>query len=205
MSRCDHAIRTTKQAGFTLLETLVALAVLGLLMAGLVQGMQVAVTAWTTQTRALGARSDLDATDRTLRTLMARMEAGGITGRPPLFKGTARSVTFTTELPEAADALVIRDADVTLAVDETHALVLLWQPHSPKSAGPPPPKGRAVLLNDVDQLDISYWQNPQAGWQQEWRGVVLPKLIRLRIVFTAASGRHAPDIVVAPMRDRWRL
>ncbi len=203
---CHHqAMRATKQTGFTLLETLVALAVLGLLMAGLVQGMQVAATAWTTQTRSLSARGDLDATDRTLRTLMARMEAGGVSGRPPLFKGTSRSVTFTTELPELADALVSRNADVTLGVDATHALILLWQPHSNRTAGPVPPQARAVLLNDVDQLDISYWQDSNAGWQPEWAGLGLPKLIRMRIVFAAASGRHAPDIVVAPMRDRWRL
>jgi len=100
---------------------------------------------------------------------------------------------------------VIRDADVTLMLDESHALVLLWQPHSHTRTGPPPPQGRAVLLTGIDQLEIGYWQDAKGGWLTEWRSVTLPKLIRVHIGFSAASARHAPDIVVAPMRDRWRL
>ena len=67
----------TKQRGFTLLELLVALAVLGLLMAGLVQGLRLGVSVWTTQTKRLAASGHLDLTDRTLRTLIARMDPGG--------------------------------------------------------------------------------------------------------------------------------
>ena len=77
-------------------------------MAGLVQGLRTGVTAWNNQTRALAARGDLDATDRTLRTLIARMEPGRHHGRPPIFKGTARSLTFTTTCRSAADALASR-------------------------------------------------------------------------------------------------
>ena len=127
-----------KQRGFTLLELLVALAVLGLLMAGLVQGLRLGVSVWTTQTKRLAASGDLDSTDRTLRTLIARMDPGGISGRPPTFKGTARSLVFTTTLPEAAAGLTMRNSDVTLAVDESHQLALLFLPHyrNPTEAAP---------------------------------------------------------------------
>ena len=193
-----------KQRGFTLLELLVALAVLGLLMAGLVQGLRLGVSVWTTQTKRLAASGDLDSTDRTLRTLIARMDPGGISGRPPMFKGTARSLVFTTTLPEAAAGLTMRNSDVTLAVDESHQLELLFLPHyrNPTEAAPSP--GRVVLLHDVDRLELAYWQDSEKGWQPEWRGVTLPKLIRIRIVFHD-SVRHSPDIVVTPMRDRWQL
>lgn len=198
-------MRLGKQNGFTLLETLVTLAVLGLLMAGLVQGLRAGVTAWTTQSQALAARGDLDSADRTLRSLISRMDPGGVSGRPPTFKGTSRGLLFTTTLPESADALVNRDADVTLGVDEAHQLELLWVPHGRGRVSPAPPPGRVVLLRDVLQLEMSYWQDPQNGWQPEWRGPSPPKLIRLHLVFSPGSKQHAPDIVVAPMRDRWRL
>ena len=132
------------------------------------------------------------------------MDPGGLSGRPPTFKGTARSLVFTTTLPEAAAGLTMRNSDVTLAVDEAHQLALLFLPHyrNPTEAAPPP--GRVVLLHDVDRLDMAYWQDSEKGWQPEWRGVTLPKLIRIRIVFHD-SVRHSPDIVVTPMRDRWQL
>jgi len=198
-------------AGFTLLEILVALAVLGLLMAGLVQGLRTGVAAWNNQTRVLAARGDVDATDRTIRTLIARMNPGGASGRPPILRATARSLTFTTTMPDAADALPSRVADVTLIVDDAHQLALLWAPHvrslvtAAATATPPPTPEKVVLLRDVDRLEFAYWQDGQQGWQSEWRGVSLPKLIRVRILLPPALGRVIPDIVVSPMRNRWQL
>ena len=75
-----------------------------MLMVGLVQGLRTGLTAWTNQTRAVAARGDLDATDRTIRTLIGRMNPGGASGRPPILKATARSLTFTTAMPDAATA-----------------------------------------------------------------------------------------------------
>jgi hypothetical protein len=57
----------------------------------------------------------------------------------------------------------------------------------------------------VERLDFAYWQDGQQGWQAEWRGVALPKLIRVRIELPAGHAKQVPDIVVAPMRNRWQL
>jgi general secretion pathway protein J len=198
-------MRVRDQRGFTLLEVLVALAVFGLLMTGLVQGLRLGVNAWQAQARTQAGRGDVDAADRTLRTLIERMDPGGVSGRPATFKGTARNLVFTTTLPEAADTMVTRGAVVTLAVDERNELQLLWLPNFRNRLGPAPAPGRVTLLRDVDHLEISYWHDPRAGWQSEWGGITLPKLIRIRMVFTRDSGRHGYDIVIMPMRDRWRL
>jgi general secretion pathway protein J len=194
-----------KQEGFTLLEVLVALAVFSLLMVGLVQGLRLGVTAWQSQARALAGRGDVEAADRTLRALIERMDPGGVSGRPATFKGTPHSLIFTTTLPEAADMMVTRGAIVTLAVDDKNQLQLLWLPNYRYRIGPTPPPGRVTLMRDVDHLEISYWHDPHAGWQSEWGGVTLPKLILIRMVFIPESGQHGYDIVMMPMRDRWRL
>lgn len=199
-----RAVNGGRQAGFTLLETLVALVVFGFLVSGLTQGLRFGVAAWQIQTRTLAARGDMDAAERTLRALVARMDPGGMSGRPALLKGTPRSLAFTAELPQAAGALVTRDAELSVAVNDRHELQLLWLEHVRNRTRPAPPPGRATLLHDVERLDILYWGDDATGWQPEWAGSPLPKLVRIRVVFTHGSGRHGPDIVVMPMRDRWQ-
>lgn len=191
------------ESGFTLLETLVALVVLGFIMAGLTQGLRFGINAWQAQASALAGRGDLDAAERTLRALIGRMEPGGMAGQPPLLRGTPHGIAFTTELPQEAVGLATPDADVSLAVTDGHELQLLWLEHiRNRTRPPPPPPGRVALLRDVKRLDIQYLG--AAGWRTDWAGSPLPKLVRIRIVFTEASGRHGPDIVVMPMREQWR-
>jgi len=192
-----------RQAGFTLLETLVALVVLGFLVAGLAQGLRAAIAASEAQGRQLATRGEFDAADHMLRTLVARMSPGGLSGEKPTLIGTSSTVTFTTTLPQAANALLTPEADVTLAMDDAHQAQLLWRPHYRRLIRPPPPPSAVPLLRDVDRLELDYWEAGQ-GWRPDWNGTQLPKLIRIRVVFTRKSGRTAPAIVIMPMRDRWR-
>jgi general secretion pathway protein J len=204
-----RARRAVGQAGFTLLEILITLAVLGLLMTMLLQGVRFGIAAWQVQARTLSARGDLDAAERMLRTLVAEANPGSLGGTPPLFKGLPYSVTFTTVLPEAVGAVGPREADVTLAVDQAHRLVLLFLPHYRNRIGPSPPPQEVVLLTGVERMDIAYWQEAgfgqKAEWQTEWqRREMLPKLVRFHLVLAARGRGYNPDIVVAPRRDRWR-
>jgi general secretion pathway protein J len=204
VDRYDFAMKTDTQAGFTLLETLVALVVLGFLVTGLVQGLRLGVFAWQTQTRKLSEQADVDASDRTLRSLIGRMDPGGFSPQRPTFTGNARGLAFTTTLPDAAGLLAVQDADVTLGVSEDHEMQLLWLPHYRNRIGPPPLPDRVVLRHDVDHLEVAYWQAPKTGWQEEWIERALPKLIRIRVVSARRGNLPDADIVIAPMRDRWR-
>ena len=199
------------------MEILVVLVVLGLLMVTLAQGTQFGLRAWQSQARLTSERGDLDAVDRSLRTLIERINPGGYRGERPAFIGTPRSVTFRTELPMAAGALASREADVTVAVDGAHRLQLFWRSFYRNPIGPLPRPGEALLLEGVDHIDISYFQpdsgapgnsqggNSQGGaWLSTWNGIVLPKLIRIRIVFENAARPRWPDIVAAPRRDKPR-
>lgn len=194
-----------RTAGFTLLEVLVALVVFGLLMGALTQGVRFGLNAWQMQARALTRRGDLDAVDRTLRTLIAAAVPGDFAGSPVNFVAGEHRLEFTTALPISADPAGGRTADVTLAVDTTHRLQLLWTPHDGRPIGPQHPPASALLLDGVDHLDLAYWQPSSSGgaWLRGWDAGTLPSLVRIRIVFAAGDGRHYPDIVVAPRRDRW--
>ncbi|HWA79805.1 MAG TPA: type II secretion system protein [Acetobacteraceae bacterium] len=193
-------MRKRGQEGFTLLETIVALAVLGFLLVGLGEGVRFGLGARAAE-RTLEAKGDgLDAVDRTLRTMIAEMDPGALNA-PPTLAGATDRMVFLTELPEGAAIQGIREARVTLAVNAAHELVLAWQlaPHALPLRSPP--RGQVVLLGDVARLAITY-DVPGGGWIRQWNSVELPALVRVRIVFRRGDRRLWPDIVAAPMRER---
>lgn len=191
--------------GFTLLEVLVALAIFGLLMAGLTQVARFGIVTWQSQSQALESRGEQEAVDRVLRDLIARADPGGLGGRPPLFKGTSRDLMFTTDLPDPAGISPPWHADVTLTVDGAKQLSLVWRPRLGRPIRDAPGAQSVPLMANVDRLELRYWGTdvgPNAGWKSSWTGDTLPRLVRIRIVRTV-GGRLVPDIVCAPMRDRW--
>jgi general secretion pathway protein J len=189
-------------SGFTLLELLVVLAVLGFLMVGLAQGLHLGITLWARQQRGLDAVGELDATDRTLRGLIEQMDPGGRVEMSDI-DGTAQTLRFTTQLPEAAGALPARRAEVMLMVDRLHRLLLRWtpSPHVVPLVAVRPVE--TVLLDGVDHIQISYKPPaPGASWQTDWQNPIPPLLVRIHIAFAPTDPRNWPDLVASPMRAR---
>lgn len=188
--------------GFTLLEVLVALVVMGFLLVGLSQGTRFGLRAWDIQARMIDEHGELDAVDRALRRLIQQLDPGTPTTGSTL-AGTARQIVFTSDLPMAAVAAT-RRADMILAVDAAHRLMLRWTPHMHAvRIGPPPALQDAELLRGVDRLEIGYWRRDGVGgWLSRWSDRELPALIRIRIVFVEGDARTSPDIVAAPMLGR---
>jgi hypothetical protein len=184
-----------------LLEVLVALAVLGLLFIGLVQGSRLSLLAWDQQTRLVARNEDLDAVDRVLRRLIVRARPGS-EQEPLVFAGTAHSMTFTTIVPLPNAGSATQRADVELVVDGAHRLVLAWTPHLHAiRTGRPPPAVTTEILHGVERFDLAYWPAMQGGWTPIWRDSALPRLVRIRIVFADSTHSVWPDILVAPMLD----
>lgn len=195
-----------RDRGFTLLEVLVVVAIAGLLFVGLSQGTRVGLLAWAMQARRINTHGGMDEVDLALRRMIAQMDPGTDAVQNPII-GNRSSVSFTTELPMTADALMTRRADVWLGVDGSHRLILRWTPHlHAKPLGPQPQPQTAVLLEGVDSLQISYWQpattGQAAGWLQEWQRTDLPALLRLHLTFSGDGSRRWPDIIASTERER---
>ncbi len=185
------------QAGFTLLEIMVALVVFGFLLAGLIQGVQFGLRAWNGQTALIAQRGDLDAVDTTLRGLIESMDPGSATEAPNIV-GLPHAVAFTTTLPAGAADADDRHADISLSVDDNHDLILRFTPHlHAVRLGAAPRIHSHVLLGGVAQVNFGYWRQ-NGGWTTRWNQSTPPALLRIDIML--ADNRNWPAIIVAPMR-----
>ena len=195
-----------RQAGFTLLEIIIALLVLGFLVVGLTQGVRAGLKMWDAQRRRLADTSELDAAGRVLRNLLTGIPqiapegfAKGAEGRGGV-RGGADRFTFVGDMPTGLGT--VRRADIRIEIDR-HRLVLLWAPHRHEQlAGPPPRPTETELVGKVERLELAYWGQPSPGqpaqWLADWRGPGNPPLIRIRLAFEKGDPRHWPDLIAAP-------
>lgn len=189
-----------RQAGFTLLEMLVVVVVLGLLVVGLAQGVRAGLTLWGAQTRRVGETGELDAVARVLRTLLSEIPTSSSVGAgSPEIKGRQDSIELVGDLPTGLGTT--RRADITIELRQGR-LVLRWTPRRHElSNAPPPEPTETELLGRVDRLDFAYWGAPVTGqpaaWQAQWDSPELPELIRLRLGFGQGDRRRWPDLIAA--------
>jgi general secretion pathway protein J len=206
VTRPAHRRALARQGGFTLLEMIVVVTVLGFLIIGLTQGVRTGLTLWEAQSRRVGETAELDAAARILRALLSGIApspsfgpGGGGAGGAEL-KGGAASLAFVGDLPTGLGTT--QRADITLELSGGR-LVLRWTPHrhelSTAAAAPPT---ETELVGNVERLDLAYWgassSAQETGWQAQWDGPAIPELIRVRLVLGEKDRRRFPDLIAAP-------
>jgi len=198
--------RSAGQGGFTLLEMVVVITVLGFLMIGLTHGVRTGIALWEAQTRRVGETAELDAAARILRSLLSgitSMSAGGGVGNTAGadVKGSAASLAFVGDLPTGLGTT--QRADITLQLSGGGRLVLRWTPHRHElSTAPAPPPTETELVSKVERLELAYWgmspSGQETGWQSQWDGPAAPELIRVRLVLGDNDRRRFPDLIASP-------
>lgn len=183
---------TRRDAGFTLLEMLVALVVFGLLMAGVAQAMRYGMTAWSAETRQAAAPETMSAVDGALRRLIEQAS-------PDTFTGTPDGLSFTAPLP-AGSGLADPLADLAILVTPDHRLALRYTPHPAGILlGSPPAPRTEFLLDGVTGIRAEFLASQPDGsvaWSGHWSGTGLPLLVRIDFSFSGAT--TWPALVAAP-------
>lgn len=193
-----------RQAGFTLLEMLVVVTVLGLLLVGLTEGSRVGVALWGAQQRRVGETAELDAGARVLRQLLTDLPipspvAGGVAVSQNTFNGEAGHLSFVGDLPTGLGTT--QRADITIVLHHGD-LVLSWTPHRHEIGFEPDPAPiETELVSGVAGLAINYWgagAGEAPAWRSQWSGAAPPDLVRVRLTFGKGDRRHWPDLIAAP-------
>ena len=195
-----------RQLGFTLLEIIVALVVMGFLLIALNAGSRAGFALWDAQARRTAETAELDATARVLRAILAGLpilpvSAAENSPQTIAFKGQPDRLELVAELPTGLGLL--QRADMTLRL-KAGQLVLDWTPHRHEQrAGPADAVTETELIRGVDHLELAYLGTAVPGqpaefWRGEWDGPAPPRLIRIRLRFAKGDRRHWPDLVVAP-------
>ena len=203
------------QAGFTLLELLVAISIFALLSVMMYGGLNFGVRAWERVGEADTRQSDVQLVQNLLRRAFAEVqpvEIGGPRRRLRLaFEGGRDGVVFVGPMPAylGPGGHYLIGLEVEGAGAEK-ALTLRWEVFREERPDLEftDAAEREVLLLGVRGLRLRYFGAEDAAlspqWRPEWRNVeTLPRLIRAEVEFDPGDRRLWPELIVALMTDEF--
>jgi general secretion pathway protein J len=196
------------QRGFTLLELIVSLSILGLLMVLLFSGMRFGIRA---------SESGNDETNRVVQIRLAQgtlrrqlRQASPIHNRSPdnkqqiIFTGASDELSFVAPLAGAVTGLYL----ITVRSDEYRAgnkLVMEYVPWTPgvENTAAQFEKSSVVLLESVDEARFAYlgtaYPGQPAVWMDRWESTTtLPRLVNIEVDFDDGHEDDWPTFMVAP-------
>jgi general secretion pathway protein J len=209
-------------AGFTLLELLVAMTVLGILTALLASGLSFGTRVWEREQGQLDQWAELQSAQDVIRRTVLQslpLSAPSTDGTEAVaFVGTNNSIDFLG--PPAAQSIVGGIYQYRLLI-RTGArgprLVLTWRLRSPDSTqrkdklrsrpvvrhGETDDSNQVVLMDRITLAEFSYFgavdQDTQPRWRDSWQDASkLPLLVRVRVTFPPDDRRKWPELVIAP-------
>lgn len=196
-------MRSRSAAGFTLVEMLVVLTLVGLLVSALFGVVRFGSGAMDRTRTASGDSQQMEAVHRFLRRTLAATgdTAIGLNESPqPTLIGAGNRMEFATTMPHhlalGGTARLALHAD---AAGGAATLRAAWQPVVPNPRQPIPAIVE-TLASGLAAVDFAYFGNADADgdvrWIDSWTVTDrLPLLVRMRVV--GRDGRPWPDLVVA--------
>lgn len=208
--------RPRAAAGFTLLELLLAITLLGLIAVLLAGGIGLGARVWERGEETADELAQLEVVQGFLRRqlshaypLRLRLPRGD-TRRHYAFEGEPRALRFAVLAPPqfGLGGFYILSIDDPLG-EEGRGLRLRARLYHPEMEEEPHPDEvtETMLLEGFERAEFSYYGTTRRGqepeWHESWEGArSLPLLVRLRIEFAPGDERYWPELVVAPQVSR---
>lgn len=207
--------------GFTLLELLVAMTVLGVLTGLLATGLSFGARIWEREQTQLEQWAEMQAVQDVLRRMVGEawpLNVPTVADKQGVaFVGSSNSIEFLGPPPAQSQAGGIYQYGLLSRIGPNGAsLVLTWRLHGPDGTQRQGRRGSAgrirrqesgdykevVLVDGVANVEFSYFggggDDIKPRWNNRWEDAAqLPLLVRMHVQFPAGDRRRWPDLVVA--------
>lgn len=194
----------SRNSGFTLVELMIGLALLGFLSLLMLSGLEITSNAWRHVDARATAGRELESAQDLLRDRLSQAYPAVISdddGNHTIdFAGRADAIEFVAPLPERFGARVL--VRFRLHLDDG-TLRLGWSLPGNAETDSDSPTEASVLGNLSDVVILYYGiddPTAPAHWQSSWLGrKSLPSLIRVHLSRNAPETSAWPDLVIAPL------
>ena len=205
--------RLLDDRGFTLVELLVTLVLLGLMTVFLFDGFRLGTREWETGAERMEEVNRVQAVQNLLRREMNRAVLSRLSGSAEdivdtsVFIGEADRVQFLAPLPihQGVGGLYLFSLELERR-GGSGDLMLIWCLYRPDWAIErcEEPDGSAMLLENVQRLNLAYLatgtSSGSTAWSSAWSTQDrLPFLVRIDVEFESGDRRFWPSLIVAPM------
>jgi general secretion pathway protein J len=197
-------------AGFTLVELLVAMALVGMISVLLFSGMRFGTRVWDRSNAHLDGADEVRIAQQLLQHALGEAYPFFVTTDPThpqiMFDGSASRIVLLAPPPASLGAGGLAQYEFSIAShDGKFQLVMAVRPELAR-AGNGSTTAPEVLLAGMKSISFSFFGATQrdgpSGWRDQWSGeMTLPKLIRIDGGFLDSDARIWPELVIATRID----
>jgi general secretion pathway protein J len=215
------SLRGTSERGFTLIELIVALTLVGLISVALLGGLRFGTRAWEAGDAHAERIGEIEAVHGLLHRLLTqaylpnrRLAGGGeeveqaaVEGEGATdFSGTTEQLQFIAPLPSHVGTGGLYNFRLGPGATKAgEGLVLSWQLYRPEETATfdGEEQDTRLLLEDIESFEVGYFglldTEDEPRWAERWdEESRLPLLVVLRVTYPDEDPRYWPELLVAP-------
>jgi general secretion pathway protein J len=198
--------RAEHHRGFTLIEMLVALALMGLIAVILITSLQIGGHTWQRVMRAASSTEDIAQAQETLRLRLSSLypdDPATVMSQPAFLLSNGASLEFSGAAPDSTADGILRYR-IAVSASSGALEVRSWPDQQDHLEGLSNDSKPEALLSSVASMAVQFWlkvDETPGRWVDRWDSKQVPRLIRIDVAFGADDRRRWPPLYIEPRVD----